>query len=74
MQTRQPKLTEFWEPVAQLEGDVLELLAMDRSKIVAIVTGAISLGLAIAYLLLVQFLDSRGPMLPAPTDLGLLPW
>lgn len=44
---------------------------MDRSKIVAIVTGAISLILAIAYLMLVQFLDSRGPMVPAP-DLGFL--
>ncbi len=47
---------------------------MDRSKIVAVITGAISLGLAIAYLLLVQFLDSRGPMVPAPVDLGLLFW
>lgn len=45
---------------------------MDRSKLVAIVTGAISLGLAIAYLILVQLLDSRGPMVPAPLDLGLL--
>ncbi len=45
---------------------------MDRSKIVAVITGVISLGLAIAYLLLVQFLDSRGPMVPAPIDLGLL--
>ncbi|QFZ91259.2 hypothetical protein [Synechococcus elongatus] len=45
---------------------------MDRSKLVAIVTGAISLLLAIAYLVLVQILDSRGGMLPAPTDLGLL--
>jgi hypothetical protein len=43
---------------------------MDRSKIVAIVTGVISLILAIAYLLLVQLLDFRGEMLPAPvTDL-----
>ena len=33
---------------------------MDRSKLVAIVTGAISLLLAIAYLVLVQFLDFRG--------------
>ena len=39
---------------------------MDRSKIVAIVTGAISVILAIAYLLLVQLLDFRGEMLPAP--------
>ena len=39
---------------------------MDRSKIVAIITGAISLALAIAYLLLVQLLDFRGEMVPAP--------
>ncbi|MBX2865333.1 MAG: hypothetical protein KTR27_17420 [Leptolyngbyaceae cyanobacterium MAG.088] len=39
---------------------------MDRSKIVAIITGAISLLLAIAYLLLVQLLDFRGEMVPAP--------
>ena len=41
---------------------------MERSKIVAIITGAISLILAIAYLLLVQLLDFRGEMLPAPTS------
>ncbi len=46
---------------------------MQRSKIVAIVTGAISIILAIAYLLLVQILDFRGEMLPAPTDTGALP-
>lgn len=39
---------------------------MDRSKIVAIITGAISLILAIAYLVIVQVLDFRGEMLPAP--------
>ncbi|MEM7062961.1 MAG: hypothetical protein AAF572_07345 [Cyanobacteria bacterium P01_B01_bin.77] len=39
---------------------------MDRSKIVAIITGAISLLLAVAYLLLVQLLDFRGEMVPAP--------
>lgn len=39
---------------------------MNRSKLVAIITGAISLILAIAYLLLVQLLDFRGEMLPAP--------
>lgn len=42
---------------------------MDRSKIVAIVTGAISLLLAVGYLLLVQLLDFRGEMLPAPISL-----
>ncbi len=39
---------------------------MDRSKLVAILTGAISLALALGYLLLVQLLDFRGDMLPAP--------
>ncbi|MBD2300210.1 glucose-inhibited division protein A [Nostoc sp. FACHB-87] len=38
---------------------------MNRSKIVAIITGAISVLLAIAYLILVQFLDYRD-MKPAP--------
>ena len=41
---------------------------MNRSKIVAIITGAISLILAIAYLVLVQILDFRGEMLPAPVS------
>ena len=39
---------------------------MDRSKLTAIITGAISLILAIAYLMLVQLLDLRGEMIPAP--------
>jgi hypothetical protein len=39
---------------------------MDRSKLVAVITGAISLLLAIGYLVLVQMLDFRGDMVPAP--------
>ena len=39
---------------------------MNRSKIVAIVTGIISLVLGILYLILVQLLDMRGEMIPAP--------
>ena len=39
---------------------------MDRSKLIAILTGAISIILAIAYLIIVQLLDFRGEMLPAP--------
>ncbi len=39
---------------------------MNRGKIVAIITGAISIILAVAYLLLVQLLDFRGEMEPAP--------
>jgi hypothetical protein len=38
---------------------------MNRSKIVAVITGAISVLLAIAYLILVQLLDYRD-MKPAP--------
>jgi hypothetical protein len=41
---------------------------MDSGKIVAIITGAISIALALAYLVLVQILDFRGEMLPAPMD------
>jgi hypothetical protein len=44
----------------------LLLFSMDRSKIVAVITGIISLVLAIAYLLIVQIIDFRGEMLPAP--------
>lgn len=47
---------------------------MDRSKFVAIVTGAISVILAIAYLVLVQLLDFRGEMIPAPISLILEPF
>lgn len=39
---------------------------MNRGKIVAILTGVISIALALAYLLLVQLLDLRGEMKPAP--------
>ncbi|MEH2393568.1 MAG: hypothetical protein V7K21_18555 [Nostoc sp.] len=38
---------------------------MERSKIIAIFTGAISVILAIAYLIIVQMLDSHD-MKPAP--------
>lgn len=44
----------------------LDRLKLDRSKIVAVITGAISLLLAIGYLVLVQLLDFRGDMVPAP--------
>lgn len=39
---------------------------MERSKVIAIVTGAFSIVLALGYLLLVTLLDFRGEMLPAP--------
>ena len=41
---------------------------MDRSKIVAILTGIVALLLGFAYLAVVQFLDFRGEMVPAPID------
>jgi hypothetical protein len=43
---------------------------MDRSKIVAVLTGAIALLLGVGYLLMVQLLDFRGEMLPAPQSLA----
>ncbi|MBE9108293.1 glucose-inhibited division protein A [Nodosilinea sp. LEGE 07298] len=46
---------------------------MDRSKLVAVVTGIISLLLAVGYLVLVQLLDFRGEMVPAPLS-SLLSW
>ncbi len=39
---------------------------MNKGQIVAIITGAISIFLAIIYLVLVLLLDSRGEMIPAP--------
>jgi hypothetical protein len=39
---------------------------MERSKIIAYITGGISIILALAYLLMVSILDFRGEMLPAP--------
>ena len=39
---------------------------MDRGKIIAIITGVISIGIAVAYLVMVQLLDFRGEMIPAP--------
>ena len=41
---------------------------MERGKIVAIITGVISILIAIAYLLLVFLLDFRGEMVPAPVS------
>ena len=44
---------------------------MERPKLTAVITGAISLVLGILYLVLVQILDSR-EMVPAPIGLLLL--
>ena len=39
-----------------------------RGRWVAIVTGAISIAIAVAYLLLIAVLDARGPLLPPPPE------
>lgn len=44
---------------------------MERPKLVAVITGVISILLAIAYLVVVQLLDFRGEMQPAPITLRL---
>lgn len=49
----------------------LDRLKLDRSKVVAVITGVISLLLAIGYLVLVQLLDFRGDMVPAPGSIPL---
>jgi len=42
---------------------------MERGKIIAILTGAISILLAVVYLVIVQLLDFRGEMIPAPVGI-----
>ncbi len=42
---------------------------MNQGKLVAIITGAISIIIALAYLVLVQILDFRGEMIPAPIEI-----
>ena len=39
---------------------------MDRGKLIAVLTGAISILIALGYLAIVQILDFRGEMIPAP--------
>ena len=47
-------------------------MSQTRGRWVAIVTGAISVLIGVAYLLLISVLDSRGPLLPPPPEaLGL---
>ncbi|AAQ00079.1 Uncharacterized membrane protein [Prochlorococcus marinus subsp. marinus str. CCMP1375] len=40
----------------------------NRGKLVAIITGAFSIFIAITYLILITILDARGPMLPPPPE------
>lgn len=45
-----------------------------RGRWVAIITGALSVLIGVAYLLLIALLDSRGPLLPPPPEaLGFSP-
>ena len=44
---------------------------MDKKKVVAVITGAISILIGIAYLVLVQLIDFRGEMIPAPVDVSI---
>lgn len=46
---------------------------MERSKLVAYITGALSIVLAVTYLIIVLLLDARGEMVPAPI-LEVLHW
>ncbi|MEM8722103.1 MAG: hypothetical protein AAGE84_22880 [Cyanobacteria bacterium P01_G01_bin.39] len=41
---------------------------MNQGRIIAIITGVISILIAIAYLVLVQLIDFRGEMVPAPVE------
>jgi hypothetical protein len=47
-------------------------MKIERSKIIAIITGIFSLLLGALYLILVQLLDMRGEMIPAPIGVMLL--
>lgn len=42
--------------------------AKPRGRWVAIVTGALSVAIALAYLLMVLLLDRQGPLLPPPAE------
>jgi hypothetical protein len=42
---------------------------MNTGKIVAIITGAISILIAVGYLILVQILDFRSELIPAPLEI-----
>ncbi len=50
----------------------LKLIYMKRSQWVAILTGTFTVLLGLGYLVLVQLLDWRGEMLPAPTELSFI--
>lgn len=43
-------------------------MSQTRGRWVALVTGALSVLIGVAYLLLITVLDSRGPLLPPPPE------
>jgi len=43
-------------------------MSQARGRWVAIVTGALSVLIGVAYLVLITLLDSRGPLLPPPPE------
>jgi hypothetical protein len=43
-------------------------MSQSRGRWVALVTGALSVLIGVAYLLLITVLDSRGPLLPPPPE------
>jgi hypothetical protein len=46
----------------------MRISIMEGSKVVAILTGIVAVALGVGYLVLVQLLDWRGAMVPAPVD------
>ncbi|MEB3173286.1 MAG: hypothetical protein VKL97_05420 [Cyanobacteriota bacterium] len=47
-------------------------MSQTRGRWVAVITGALSVLIGVAYLVLITVLDSRGPLLPPPPEaLGL---
>ncbi len=58
----------FCETIIKIEDYEAGASNMDRGKLIAIFTGAISILIAIAYLVIVQLLDFRGEMIPAPVS------
>ena len=46
-------------------------MKFDRSKFIAVLTGIFSLLLGFLYLAMVQILDMRGEMIPAPVGLAI---
>jgi hypothetical protein len=47
-------------------------MSQSRGRWVAVITGALSVLIGVAYLVLITLLDSRGPLLPPPPEaLGL---